>query len=50
MGMLVSILVALLLALLIGAGVRRARRRRHVPELNRHPERLEQTLDTSDDA
>jgi hypothetical protein len=34
--------------LLILAGLRR--RRRGVPELNRHPERLEQMLDETDDA
>jgi hypothetical protein len=45
----------ILIAGLIGAvalGARRARRRRAdaTPELHRHPERLEQMLDPTDDA
>jgi hypothetical protein len=49
------IVVPLIALTLIGAliaGVVRARRRRRVgiPELNQHPERLEQMLDESDDA
>jgi hypothetical protein len=49
------IVVPLIALTLIGAliaGLARARRRRRtdVPELNRHPERLEQMLDETDDA
>jgi hypothetical protein len=45
-------LIALILIGALIAGVVRARRRRRVgiPELNRHPERLEQMLDETDDA
>jgi hypothetical protein len=46
----IAIVAGLLVALvLIFAGVRR-RRQRDLPELNRHPERLDQMLDKTDDA
>lgn len=41
----------LVAGLLVFAVLRRRRRRaREIPELNRHPERLEQMLDRTDDA
>ena len=51
MRLIVPILFAAVIAGLATAAVLRARRRRAaVPELNRHPERLEQMLDATDDA
>ena len=52
MRMILPIAAGLLVAVLVGTAVRRARRRREprVPELNQHPERLEQMLDPTDDA
>ena len=49
---LIPAVVAALAAGLIAGIVMRARRRRaaRIPELNRHPERLEQMLDQTDDA
>jgi hypothetical protein len=44
------IVAGVLVAGLVTAAVLRARRRRAVPELNQHPERLEQMLDQTDDA
>ena len=48
----VPIVAGLLVAGVLAAVVIRARRRRErqVPELNRHPERLDQMLDPTDDA
>ncbi len=52
MRMILPIAAGVLVAgLLVFALARRRRRRqRDVPELNRHPERLEQMLDRTDDA
>jgi len=45
------IIVGLLVAFVVViAGIRRRQRKRDVPELNKHPERLDQMLDKSDDA
>jgi hypothetical protein len=41
---------ALITALVTAAVLRQRHRRFQVPELNRHPERLDQMLDPSDDA
>jgi hypothetical protein len=51
-GLVMSIAVGVVVAILIPVTVLRARRqqRREVPELNKHPERLEQMLDSTDDA
>jgi hypothetical protein len=50
-GVMVAIAVGVLVAVLLPLSVLRARRReREVPEINKHPERLEQMLDESDDA
>jgi membrane protein implicated in regulation of membrane protease activity len=51
-GLIVSIAVGVVVAVLLPMAARRARRRREaeVPELNKHPERLEQMLDSTDDA
>ena len=45
----VAVLVVALAAGIV-QWVRARRRRAEVPELNQHPERLEQTLDETDDA
>ena len=52
MGRILPIAAGVLIAGLIAFAVLRARRRRkmQVPELNQHPERLEQMLDETDDA
>ena len=46
------LVILLAAAALIGAAVlaRARRRKREVPELNQHPERLDQMLDETDDA
>jgi hypothetical protein len=44
------IVAGALLAALVAAIIRSRRRSRDVPELNKHPERLEQMLDPTDDA
>jgi hypothetical protein len=50
-GLILPIVVGLLVAgLVIPAAIRARRRRPPVPELNKHPERLEQMLDPTDDA
>jgi hypothetical protein len=51
-GLVISIAVGVLVAVLLPLAAVRARRRRDraVPELNQHPERLEQMLDSTDDA
>lgn len=51
-GLVISIAVGVLVAVLLPVAASRARRRREraVPELNKHPERLEQMLDSTDDA
>jgi hypothetical protein len=52
MGVILPIAAGVLIAGLIAfASLRRRRKRsREVPELNQHPERLEQMLDRTDDA
>jgi hypothetical protein len=52
MGVIVCIAVGVLVSgLLVTAALRAKRQRRaDIPELNRHPERLEQMLDATDDA
>lgn len=52
MGVILPITVGLLIAgwVTFAALRRRRRRARQVPELNQHPERLEQMLDSTDDA
>jgi len=52
MRVILPIAAGLLVAVLVGAAVRRARKRRarQTTELNQHPERLEQMLDPTDDA
>ena len=51
MGVILPIVAGALVAALVAAAVIRARRRtRDLPELNKHPERLEQMLDPTDDA
>jgi hypothetical protein len=51
MGVMIPIAAGALVAVLVAVAVIRARRRvRNVPELNQHPERLEQMLDSTDDA
>jgi hypothetical protein len=50
-GVILPIVAGALVAALVAAAVIRARRRtRDLPELNKHPERLEQMLDPTDDA
>lgn len=46
---LIILLVGLLIAALVGRAVKR-RRQAQVPEINKHPERLDQMLDKTDDA
>ena len=47
----ISIAVGVCVAILLPVTLRARRRRaREVPELNKHPERLEQMLDQTDDA
>ena len=52
MGVILPIAAGVLIAGLVAfAALRRRRKRaRQVPELNQHPERLEQMLDSTDDA
>jgi hypothetical protein len=52
MGVILPIAAGLLIAGWVAFAVlrRRRKRARDVPELNRHPERLEQMLDSTDDA
>jgi hypothetical protein len=50
MRLILPIAIGLVVAGLLIAAARRAKRRREVPELNQHPERLEQMLDRTDDA
>ena len=57
MGVIVPIAAGVLAAVVVFAALRRRRKRererereREVPELNRHPERLDQMLDRTDDA
>lgn len=51
-GVIISIAVGVLVAILLPLSALRARRRRarEIPEVNQHPERLEQMLDSTDDA
>jgi hypothetical protein len=50
-GVILPIVAGALVAAFVTAAVIRSRRRtRNVTELNRHPERLEQMLDPTDDA
>jgi len=50
--LLTAVVIGGLVAGIVVLALRRARRRRksQVPELNQHPERLEQMLDDTDDA
>jgi heme/copper-type cytochrome/quinol oxidase subunit 2 len=52
MGVMIPIAVGVIVSGLLVAAALRARRKRkqQVPELNQHPERLEQMLDPTDDA
>ncbi len=51
MGVILPIVAGVLVAALFTAAIIRSRRRtRDLPELNKHPERLEQMLDPTDDA
>jgi hypothetical protein len=52
MGRVLPITAGALIAVLVALALLRARRRRRsgITELNRHPERLEQMLDETDDA
>lgn len=51
LGLILPIVVGLLVAgLVIPAAMRARRRGSQIPELNKHPERLEQMLDPTDDA
>jgi hypothetical protein len=50
MRLILPIAIGVVVAGLLIVAVARARRRRDIPELNKHPERLEQSLDQSDDA
>jgi|KBSSwiStaDraftv2_1062776.scaffolds.fasta_scaffold153084_3 hypothetical protein len=56
MGVVIPIAVGVIVSALLGFAALRARRKRErererdIPELNKHPERLEQMLDQSDDA
>lgn len=52
MGVMIPIAAGLLVAGLVAFAAIRARRKRtrQVPELNQHPERLEEMLDRTDDA
>lgn len=51
MGIMLPIVAGALVVVLVSAAIIRSRRRaRNVPELNQHPERLEQMLDSTDDA
>lgn len=50
MRMILPIAVGVAVAGLLVVLALRARRRRELPELNKHPERLEQMLDPTDDA
>ena len=51
MRFILPVLIAALVAGVVNAAVRRARRRCGVtPEINQHPERLDQMLDPTDDA
>jgi len=50
MGATIAIVTGLLVALALIFAVVRRRRQRNVPELNKHPERLDQMLDNTDDA
>jgi hypothetical protein len=49
-GIILPIVAGLVVSVLIVAAGLRARRKRRIPELNKHPERLEQMLDSTDDA
>jgi hypothetical protein len=50
-GVILPIVVGALVAALVTTAIIRSRRRtRALPELNKHPERLEQMLDPTDDA
>ncbi len=49
-GVVISITVGVVVAVLLATLRARRRRDRAVPELNKHPERLEQMLDSTDDA
>lgn len=49
-GLVISIAVGVLVSILLATLLARRRRDRAVPELNKHPERLEQMLDSTDDA
>ena len=50
--LLTAVFIGAVVAGIVALAVRRARRRRksQIPELNKHPERLEQMLDETDDA
>ena len=52
LGVILPVVAGLLVAGMVVAALVRARRRRResTPELNQHPERLEQMLDPTDDA
>jgi len=50
MRLLLLILFVAIVGGIAAAAVKRARRRDQVPEINQHPERLEQSLDETDDA
>ena len=55
MAVVVSIVVGVIVSAFLGYRVamrakRREERERDIPELNKHPERLEQMLDRTDDA
>jgi hypothetical protein len=51
MRVLLAVAIGLLVSIsLVVAGLRAQRRKQEVPELNQHPERLEQMLDETDDA
>ena len=54
MGVVIPIAVGVIVSALLVFAALRARRKRErerdIPELNKHPERLEQMLDQSDDA
>lgn len=50
MRLVLPIAIGVIVSGLLVLALRARRRRRRIPELNRHPERLEQMLDPTDDA
>ena len=49
-GVIVAVAIGAMIVCVAVVALARRRREREIPELNRHPERLEEELDASDDA